>query len=42
MSQWASCDNIFNLQLFYDSIVTTFEKNPQDPWVIETLEWWNE
>jgi hypothetical protein len=42
MSQWASCDNLFNLQLFYDNIVATFEKNPQDPWVVESLEWWNE
>ena len=42
MSQWGSCDNLFNLHLFYDNIVTMFEKNPEDPWVIETLEWWNE
>lgn len=42
MSQWSSCDNLFNLQWFYEAIVATFETNPKDPWVIETFQWWNE
>jgi hypothetical protein len=42
MSQWSSSDNLFNLQLFYDNIVAMFEEDPEDPWIIETLKWWNE
>ena len=42
MSQWASYDNVFNLEEFYNSIVMTFETDPKDPWVVDTLEWWNE
>jgi hypothetical protein len=42
MSQWASYDKVFNLEEFYDSIVMTFETDPEDPWVIDTLKWWNE
>ena len=42
MSQWGSSDNLFNLQLFYDAIVEMFERDPQDPWVVDTLEWWKE
>lgn len=41
MSQWKSNDNLFSLQEFYDNIVAVFEQNPQDPWVIGTLAWWN-
>jgi hypothetical protein len=40
MSLWGSSDNLFNLQLFYDVIVEMFERDPQDPWVVDTLEWW--
>ena len=42
MSQWGSSDNLFNLQLFYDAIVEMFKRDPDDPWVLDTLEWWNE
>jgi hypothetical protein len=42
MSQWGSSDNLFNLQLFYDAIVEMFERDPNDSWVIETLQWWKE
>jgi len=42
MSQWGSYDDLFNLQDFYTTIVMMFEQDPNDPWVIETLEWWNE
>ena len=42
MSQWKSYDNLFSLQRFYDSIIALFEVDPQDPWVIDTLEWWDE
>jgi hypothetical protein len=42
MSQWGSSDNLFNLQEFYNAIVAMFETEPQHPWVVDTLEWWNE
>jgi len=42
MSQWALYDKVFNLEEFYDTIVMAFEKEPEDPWVIDTLGWWNE
>ena len=42
MSQWGSSDNIFNLQEFYNAIVALFETAPEHPWVVDTLEWWNE
>ena len=42
MAQWGSSDNLFNVQLFYDAIVEMFERDPNDPWVVDTLEWWNE
>jgi hypothetical protein len=41
MSQWKSNDNLFSLHGFYNNIVALFEQDPQDPWVIDTLEWWN-
>jgi hypothetical protein len=42
MSQWGTSHDLFNLCDFFDTIVATFETNPDDPWVGETLEWWNE
>jgi hypothetical protein len=42
MSQWGLSDNLFNLEQFYDNIVVMFEKDPEHPWVIKTLDWWNE
>jgi len=41
MSQWSSYDGLFNLEEFYTTIVTMFEKNMDDPWVADTLAWWN-
>jgi hypothetical protein len=42
MDQWNSTHDLFDLHDFYNTIVATFEMNPDDPWVVETLEWWNE
>ena len=42
MSQWGSCDNLFNLRMFYDAIVEMFERDPKDPWIVDTLAWWKE
>ena len=42
MGQWSTSDNLFNLQEFYETVVDMFEKEPQHPWVINTLKWWNE
>jgi hypothetical protein len=42
MSQWGSYDGLFDLEMLYSTIVTMFESDPDDPWVVETLEWWNE
>jgi len=40
--EWGFIDNPFNYEAFYKNIVTIFEDDPEDPWVIDTLEWWNE
>ncbi len=40
--EWGFIDNPFNYEAFYKNIVTLFEDDPEDQWVIETLEWWNE
>jgi len=32
---------VFSYEKFYENIVTLFEDDPEDPWVIDTLEWWN-
>ena len=42
ISQWGSYDGVFDLEALYGTIVTMFESDPDDPWVVETLEWWNE
>jgi hypothetical protein len=42
MSQWNSFDNLFNFQEFYDTVVGMFEKDPEHPWVVDSLGWWNE
>jgi len=41
MKRWGSRTDIFSLEDFYDSIVSTFEDNVNNPWVDETLDWWN-
>ncbi|KAF8152288.1 hypothetical protein B0H34DRAFT_821131 [Crassisporium funariophilum] len=43
MPQWGRNDkSLFDLEDFYENIVDMFEGNADAPWVIETLEWWNE
>ncbi len=42
MGQWGSYDGVFDLEALYSTIVTMFESDQDDPWVVETLEWWNE
>jgi hypothetical protein len=42
MSQWGSYDGVFDLEALYSTVVTMFESDPGEPWVVETLEWWNE
>jgi hypothetical protein len=39
--QWLTMDGDFNLQTFYNLIVELFEREPDDPWVVETLSFWN-
>jgi len=35
-------DGAFEHGVFYQNIVRMFETDPDDPWVKETLAWWNE
>lgn len=42
MTQWNLSNDLFDLHDFYNTIVATFERDPDDPWVAESLEWWNE
>jgi hypothetical protein len=35
-------DEKFDNRTFFNNIVRIFETDPDDPWVIETLDWWNE
>ncbi|KAK0495235.1 hypothetical protein EDD18DRAFT_1354450 [Armillaria luteobubalina] len=39
---WCKQDRAFNMTAFYGSIVTLFEDQPDDIWVLQTLAWWNE
>jgi hypothetical protein len=38
---WTALDGNFNLEVFYNLIVDLFEQDPNDPWVVDTLEFWN-
>jgi hypothetical protein len=40
-SNWAILDNNFDLGVFYNQIVELFEQDPDDPWVVDTLGFWN-
>ena len=40
--EWGFIDNPFSYKAFYKNIVMLFKDDLEDPWVIETLEWWNE
>jgi hypothetical protein len=41
MECWGQLDGAFDLKAFYDGIVELFEADPDDEWVVETLQWWN-
>jgi hypothetical protein len=41
MRRWGSRADLFSIEDFYNNIVSTFEDNVDDPWVVETLDWWN-
>lgn len=41
-SGWVMDDGAFEYEVFYQNIVQMFEGDPKDPWVVDTLEWWNE
>ncbi len=37
---WTTIDTHFNLENFFNNVVELLE-DPEDPWVQETLKWWN-
>ena len=39
---WTIDDGAFEYGVFYQNIVRMFESDPDDEWVKETLDWWNE
>ncbi|KAK0186020.1 hypothetical protein F5146DRAFT_1005155 [Armillaria mellea] len=39
---WCKQDGAFDMTAFYGSIVTLFEDQPEDTWVLQMLAWWNE
>jgi hypothetical protein len=39
--QWSAVDGEFKMEQFYDLITDLFERDPNDPWVVETLAFWN-
>ncbi|KAG6825294.1 hypothetical protein H0H92_004132, partial [Tricholoma furcatifolium] len=39
---WNSCDGPFDYEMFYFNMVAIFEDEPENPWVVETLKWWNQ
>jgi hypothetical protein len=39
---WTTDDGAFEYEVFYQNIVRMFEDDAEDPWVKETLGWWNE
>ncbi|KAF8814888.1 hypothetical protein BYT27DRAFT_7156659 [Phlegmacium glaucopus] len=39
---WIIDDGAFEHGVFYQNIVRMFETDPDDPWVKDTLAWWNE
>ena len=40
--QWSITDGDFNLEHLYNMIVRLFEHNPNNPWVLDTLAFWNQ
>ncbi|KAG6896814.1 hypothetical protein C0992_005914 [Termitomyces sp. T32_za158] len=39
--KWCIKDGKFNLAHFFNNIVALFENDPKNPWVLETLAWWD-
>ncbi|KAG6818546.1 hypothetical protein H0H92_002622, partial [Tricholoma furcatifolium] len=39
---WSMRDASFDYEMFYFNIVAIFEDEPDNPWVQETLHWWNQ
>ncbi|KAG6816711.1 hypothetical protein H0H87_003686 [Tephrocybe sp. NHM501043] len=39
---WSICNASFNYKIFYLNIIAVFEDKPENPWVQETLHWWND
>ena len=37
---WAEEDDGYRYDALFDSVVDLFENDPTDPWVVETLEWY--
>ena len=42
IESWYFEDGEFNYETFFDNIVDLFETDDKDPWVVETLKWWQE
>jgi hypothetical protein len=42
METWSQQDGQFDMKLFYEGIVMALETDPEDPWVVETMGWWNQ
>ena len=42
VESWYFEDGEFNYETFFDNIVDLFETDDKDPWVVETLKWWQE
>ncbi|KAG6851880.1 hypothetical protein C0991_005319 [Blastosporella zonata] len=39
--KWCLDNGDYDVVDFFQSIVNVFERDPDDPWVIDTLEWWD-
>jgi hypothetical protein len=39
---WAVTDGNYNAEKLFNTIVQLFESDPEEPWCIETLKWWEE
>jgi hypothetical protein len=39
--QWSILDDDFNAETFFNNIVDLFERDPDDPWVVDTLAFWD-
>ena len=35
-------DDHFDHEVFFKNIVKLFKDDPENDWVVDTLEWWNE